>query len=206
MKKSIYLIVATVALAVGLSLSWYLNSNKTIELEEGTWFGEQARALPEFELVDHNNDPVTRNSMRGKWNLMFFGFTHCPDICPTALQTMDLMVQAIDDPDVKSDVEVYFVSVDPERDTLEILGEYVGYFNPGFIASTAAEAKLRELTGPLGIVHEIHKKSEDDENYGVDHSGSIVLINPDAEYAGLFSPPHNPAAMARDMTRIVEYN
>ena len=63
-----------------------------------------------------------------------------------------------------------------------------------------------ELTKPLGIAHEIHKRSDDDKNYGVDHSGSIVLISPNAEYAGLFSPPHDPVVMARDMTRIVEYN
>ncbi len=206
MNKSSIAIVALVALIGGISISWFLSSNKPIALEAGLWFGEQARALPEFELIDHNGQQLSRTSLNGKWSLMFFGYTHCPDICPTSLQTMSDMVNAIEDPDVVDNLRVYFVSVDPERDKPEILASYVTYFNPGFIGATAIIEKLTPLTRSLGIAHDIRNKIEGNPSYEVDHSSAIVLINPQAEFAGLFSAPHNALALARDMTRIVEYN
>ena len=206
MNKSSIAIVALVALIGGFSISWYLSSNKPIELEAGLWFGDQARALPEFELVDHNNQPLTRSSLEGKWNLMFFGYTHCPDICPASLQTMSDMVAAIEDPDVLNAVRVYFVSVDPERDKPETLAAYVTYFNASFIGATATLEKLTPLTRSLGIAHDIRNQGEAGTGYDVDHSSAIVLINPQAEFAGLFGAPHDALAMARDLTRIVEHN
>lgn len=206
MNKSSIAIVALLALIGGFSISWFLSNNKPVELEAGTWFGDQARALPAFELLDHNNQPLTRSSLEGQWSLVFFGYTHCPDICPTSLQTMSDMVAAIDDPDVLDAVQVYFVSVDPERDGTEILAAYVTYFNATFIGATAALEKLTPLTRSLGIAHDIRNKSEASTDYDVDHSSAIVLINPQAEFAGLFGAPHDALAMARDLTRIVEYN
>ncbi len=206
MNKSSIAIVALVALIGGISISWFLSSNKPIALEAGLWFGEQAQALPEFELIDHNGQQLSRASLNGKWSLMFFGYTHCPDICPTSLQTMSDMVNAIEDPDVVDNLRVYFVSVDPERDNPEILASYVTYFNPGFTGATAIMEKLTPLTRSLGIAHEFRNKIEGNPGYDVDHSSAIVLINPQAEFAGLFSAPHDALAMARDMTRIVEYN
>ena len=206
MNKSSIAIVALLALIGGFSISWFLSNNKPVELEAGTWFGDQARALPAFELLDHNNQPLTRSSLEGQWSLVFFGYTHCPDICPASLQTMSDMVAAIDDPDVLDAVQVYFVSVDPERDGAEILAAYVTYFNATFIGATAALEKLTPLTRSLGIAHDIRNKSEASTDYDVDHSSAIVLINPQAEFAGLFGAPHDALAMARDLTRIVEYN
>ena len=206
MNKSSIAIVALLALIGGFSISWFLSNNKPVELEAGTWFGDQARALPAFELLDHNNQPLTRSSLEGQWSLVFFGYTHCPDICPASLQTMSDMVAAIDDPDVLDAVQVYFVSVDPERDGTEILAAYVTYFNATFIGATAALEKLTPLTRSLGIAHDIRNKSEASTDYDVDHSSAIALINPQAEFAGLFGAPHDALAMARDLTRIVEYN
>ena len=199
-------IVAALALAVGFALSWFVASNKPVALEAGTWFGDQARALPEFELLDHNQRPLTRASLKGKWNLMFFGYTHCPDICPASLQTLSEMMGSIDDPDVSGALRVYFVSVDPERDRPEVLSDYVRYFDPSFIGATAEMDRLTPLTRSLGIAHQIRNRAEGNPVYDVDHSSAIVLVNPQAEFAGLFGAPHDAMAMARDMTRIVEYN
>jgi len=206
MNKSSIAIVALLALIGGVSISWFLSSSKPVELEAGVWFGEQARALPEFELLNHNNQPLTRSSFAGKWNLVFFGFTHCPDICPVSLQTLAEMFTAIEDPDVLEAIQVYFISVDPERDKPEILDAYVTYFNPAFIGATAPLEKLTPLTRSLGIAHDIRNKSETSTDYDVDHSSAIVLINPQGEFAGLFGAPHDALALARDMTRIVEHN
>ncbi len=206
MNKSSIAAVAIVALVCGVAISWFIQHSKPVQLEAGTWFGEQARLLPEFELVDHDNRKLTRASLEGKWNLVFFGFTHCPDICPASLQTMSEMVAAIDDSDVRSALQVYFVSVDPERDKPELLRDYVTYFNEDFVGATAPMEKLRPFTRSLGIMHEIHKASPDSQVYDVDHSAAIVLINPRGEFAGLFGAPHDALKLARDMTRIVEYN
>jgi protein SCO1/2 len=204
MKRSSIVIVALIALIGGFGLSWYAHNSKPIELESGLWFGEQARALPEFELIDHNRQALTRDTMRGQWSLLFFGFTHCPDICPISLQTLADMLEAIDDVDVSDAIRIYFVSVDPQRDSPEVLAEYVKYFHPDFSGATAALDQLTPLTRSLGIAHTIRNRTDASPDYDVDHSAAIVLINPQAEYAGLFSAPHDPLAMARDMTRIVE--
>lgn len=206
MNKSAIAIVAVVALTAGILLSWYAHNREPIRLEDGIWFGEQARGLPEFQLTDHRNQTLDRDALTGHWSLMFFGYTHCPDICPITLQTLNQMYRAIEDADVRDALRVYFVSVDPDRDTAELLADYVGYFNQDFIGATAPLDALRILTGALGIAHQLHKKSESDSNYLVDHSGAIVLLNPQAEYAGLFSAPHDHLTMARDVTRIVEHN
>ena len=137
MKRSSIVIVALIALIGGFGLSWYAHNSKPVELESGLWFGEQARALPEFELFDHNRQPLTRDSLRGQWSLLFFGFTHCPDICPISLQALADMYKAIDDADVSDAIQIYFVSVDPGRDTPEVLADYVHYFNPDFSGATA---------------------------------------------------------------------
>ena len=206
MNKSAIAIVAVAALALGFSLSWYVGRDKTVELEAGLWFGEQARALPDFELIDHNNRRLTRADLGGSWSLMFFGFTHCPDICPASLETMARMVEAIEDPDVAESVRVYFISVDPERDTPELLSRYVTYFNPDFVGATAPLEQLTPLTRSLGIMHQVRNKTGDGSGYEVDHGAAIVLISPQGEFSGIFSAPHDALAMARDMTRIVEHN
>lgn len=206
MNKSRIALVAVIALVGGFALSWYIASNKPIELESGLWFGEQARALPEFELVDDRRQALTRRELAGHWSLLFFGYTHCPDICPITLQTLADMVRAIDDPDVSDALQVYFISVDPERDSPEVLAEYVTYFNPEFHGASAPLEQLIPLTKSLGIAHAIRKHAGDSDAYDVDHSSAIVLVNPRAEYAGLFGAPQDAGAMARDLTRIIERN
>ena len=94
--------------------------------------------------------------------------------------------------------------VDPGVDSPEVLAEYVHYFNPAISGATAPLEALTPLTRSLGIAHAIRNRTDDSSEYDVEHSAAIVLINPQAEYAGLFGAPHDPLAMARDMTQIVE--
>ena len=198
--------VALLALVVGFALFWFVERGKPIVLEAGTWLGDQARALPAFELLDHEQRKLDNARLGGKWSLLFFGYTHCPDICPISLQAMREMKQSIDDAEVVEAIRVYFVSVDPERDTAQVLADYVTYFDPDFIGATADMAQLRKLTAPLGIAHEIRNRVEGSDHYDVDHSGAVVLVNPQVEFAGLFGAPQDAQAMARDMTLIVEHN
>ena len=149
MNKSTIAVVALLALAIGFLASWYVASQRPIELEAGRYFAEQARALPAFELVDHDNRAFRRDDLDGHWSLLFFGYTHCPDICPITLQTLADAVARIDDADVRDALRVYFVSVDPERDTPAQLAGYVTYFNADFTGLTAPLGQLQTLTRAL---------------------------------------------------------
>ena len=204
MKRSTLAIVAILALCIGAGSAWFIQQSQPLKLSAGTWFGDQARALPEFELVDQNGRKFTQDNLKGKWHLVFFGYTHCPDICPTSLQTMADMVKAIDDTDVSQALRVMFVSVDPGRDTPELLKSYVEYFNPDFIGATGTEANLQQLTRPIGINYFLEHKNSDEKTYEVGHSAAFVLFNPDAKFAGLFGAPHDSNAIAQDLTMLIE--
>ena len=208
--------VALVALALGFLISFFpgssmsakvvANNSNPNQLGAITLLGDKAQVLPEFELIDHNKQILGKSRLRGKWSLMLFGYTSCPDICPTTLNTISHMVNAIDDPDVRDAVRVYFVSVDPQRDKPDLLAAYMAYFNPDFIGATADIEKLKILTSALGVSHKIKKKSENDLAYAVSHSGFVVLIDPEVQFTGLFfSAPDNVQAIARDMIHLVKH-
>jgi protein SCO1/2 len=216
MNKSSLSIVVSVAFALGLLISFFpgssmsaqvvSNNSSPIELEVITLLGDEARVLPEFELIDHNKEILGKTRLKGKWSLMLFGYTSCPDVCPTTLNTINHIVNAIDNPDVRDAVSVYFVSVDPLRDRPEMLADYMAYFNPDFTGATAEIEKLKILTSALGVSHKIKKKSENDLSYAVSHSGFVVLIDPEARFTGLFfNAPDDVQAIARDMGRLVNH-
>jgi protein SCO1/2 len=205
MKKSHILIVALISLIFGFGVSWMVYDSQPVKLEAGLWFGEQAKTLPEFELIDHNGQILSKARFRDRWSLIFFGYTHCPDVCPTTLQDLSDMMKAIQHDEVRQALQVVFVSIDPDRDSAEILKKYVQYFNPDFIGATAALPEIDRLTDAIGIMHSREKTSEDQVVYGVSHSASVLLLNPLAEFAGLFSAPHDSLAMANDLGKIIEH-
>ena len=203
MNKSRITVNSLLVLAVGLVLLWNLNTAKPIELTAGTWFGDQARAVPAFELSDQFGQPFRNSNFNDKWNLIFFGYAHCPDICPTTLHTLAAMLAKLDDPDLAAKIQIIFVSVDPNRDTNEAMANYVNNFDSRFIAATTAIESLTPFTRFFGIAHQSAAKSDDEAAYLVEHSGSILLVNPRAEYAGIFSALHDSAAIARDMQHLI---
>ncbi len=160
------------------------------------------RALKPFSLSRHTGDSFSHDSLRENWTFIAFGYTHCPDICPTTLsvlsQTADLLIQN----GQGSKPEFVFVSVDPDRDSLDRLATYVPYFNPEFIGATGPEADLQQLTGQLGILYRKVKDEESALDYLVDHSASIVLTDPKGRLHAVFSAPHDAQAMAADFQNI----
>ena len=202
MNKVIFTIAA-LSLVAGILLATTLLPTKPIKLQAGTWFGDKARALPEFVLYDRHKKAFGPEQFKDKWTLLFFGYTNCPDICPDSLQMLANMMQQVEDDDIKKQIQVMFVSVDPERDTPEKLHKYVTYFNPDFLGATADIPKLQVLTKALGIMHYTTKTEESKVKYDVAHSSAIILINPKAEYNGLFSAPHDSRSLASDMQLII---
>jgi protein SCO1/2 len=164
----------------------------------------EAREIPAFSLVDQDGAAFGLEQLKGKWSLLFFGFTHCPDICPGTLYELSQLDRQIaasgGDP---SRHQVLFVSVDPERDTPQRLKDYVAYFSPEFIAVTGEHGALVPLTRKLGIAYRIAEHEEGAADYSVDHSASILLVNPDGRLHGVFPSPHDVPAMADEMQKLL---
>ena len=196
-----YLYVIPIALVVGLYVSLIFFKASPIQLRSALWLGEQAQNLPPFALTDHNGGAFNNETIKGKWHLWFFGYTHCPDICPDTLQLLTSSVAQIDEA-TREQLQVTFISVDPERDTLDKMKEYVTYFNPDFMSARAERERLMPLTQALGIYHSV-EKSEDGNKYDVAHSGVLIIITPDGRFSGLFSPPLDGTNIAHDISALI---
>jgi protein SCO1 len=154
--------------------------------------------LPEFSLLDQDNAPFTREDLRGKTSLVFFGFTHCPDICPATLQQLAVARKSIAERAGEGGVpEIILISVDPERDTPAALREYVSHFGEGVTGVTGEPEDLRKLTAALGIYHE--KSNGDGGDYTVNHSTAVLVVDDSARLQAMFSAPHSPDYFVRDV-------
>jgi protein SCO1/2 len=153
--------------------------------------------LPEFSLVDQNGATIGRDVFRDHWSLVFFGFTHCPDICPLTLQVLADARQQLAEAGQQPLPRIVLVSVDPERDTPEVMKRYVGYFGDDIVGITGELEEIRTLTNGLGIFFE--KSRQDDDNYSVDHSAVVIVMNPQGQFQALFSAPHQAANFVHDL-------
>lgn len=187
-------------------------------------FGEE-RPLPEFTLTDHFGEAYTRRDLTGSWTLLFFGYTHCPDVCPITLATVAAGVNAavgagfgsgagsgsgaraaiLDGSDGLPPLRVAFVSVDPERDTPEHLRGYVSVFRDDFLGVTGPHDELQKLTRALGVVYARSPGREAGPDYLIDHSAALLLVNPAGELQAVFTPPHDPDAIVGDLAAIRAY-
>ncbi|PLW83485.1 SCO family protein [Kineobactrum sediminis] len=156
-------------------------------------------AVPAFNLIDHSGNPFTEEALVGQWNLVFAGFTHCPDICPTTLNTFNRVYEILGDN--AQGLQVILLTVDPERDTSEALARYLDFFNPAFRGVTGDQEQLELLYGSLGVKH-IRIPGAKGE-YSVDHSASLLLVNPEGHLAGYFMPPFNAELLAVDLDPLV---
>lgn len=157
--------------------------------------------LPEFSLLNQHGSPVNADSFRGQWDLVFFGFTHCPDICPTTMQVLANSRTALIDAGVEAIPRIVLVSVDPERDTPAALKQYVEYFGKEHLGVTGDLEEIRKLTKGLGIYFE--KSTASGENYNVDHSAVVLVVDPEGRFAALFSAPHKVDDFLHDYPIIV---
>lgn len=171
------------------------------ELERAVQFST-ARALPDFSLVDHAGRTFGPDHLRGRWTFLFFGFVNCPDVCPTTLATLAAARTSLADLPVSQQPAVILVSVDPGRDTPEVLARYVTHFDRSFTGVTGSPEALGVLTGELGVAVVVGP-ADAGGNYSVDHTAAIFLVDPDGRVAALFSGPHEAGTIARDYRRIV---
>jgi protein SCO1 len=146
---------------------------------------EKGRILKDIDLVTQDGQSFTVAALEGKWTLVFLGFTHCPDICPTTLATLRDAYNKLR-PDFREEVQVVLLSADPRRDTQEVLSPYIQHFHQDFTALTGDFLKVKRLAGQLNMAF---VKVMQDEGYTVDHSANIALINPHGHYQGFIKPP-----------------
>lgn len=192
MKKIILAIAATTLVILGVVTKLFIVEEKAVTnmqakvIDKGDYrLFSPAKPVNDFMLATHKGE-FTNSDLTGKWTFVIFGYTYCPDVCPTTLTRVKAV---IDELEATADVQIAFVSADPLRDTPERLHQYVNYFDARFLGLTTTHDKLfpfaQNLYLPYGIV--AVKKSDD---YAVNHSASIALINPQGRYVAQFKPQH----------------
>ena len=155
------------------------------------------RALPDFHLTRADGSALTKADWNGRWTVAFFGYTNCPDVCPTTLATFKQVWTKLAAEGLTDRVRFDFISVDPARDTPEQLSKYVGYFSKDFVAATGTDEELTQLTRALGLIYSREPAGNGD--YAVDHSASAVIIDPNGREVGLFRPPFDANQIAADL-------
>lgn len=158
----------------------------------GLFLLETPRDIGDFVLVDHHGQRFDRERLKGRWSLVFFGFTSCPDVCPTTMAFLNQFITSLQGTE-SQDTQVVMVTVDPARDTVEKLAAYVPYFNSGFIGVTGEFLDIHRFATALNTP--FRKVAGEGDNYQVDHSANVVLINPRGDYHGFFKAPLDLAKM-----------
>ncbi len=201
-------LLLAIAAAASLLGGYYLGniaSGKKPETQVATVIPEP-RQVKDFNLVDFNNQPFTLENVKGKWSLIFFGYTHCPDICPLALNAMaEVHTKLAENKADLDQLQILFVSVDPKRDTPEHMKNFVTFYNPSFMAATGEDAELKALTSQLAIQYKVHEPDENGD-YLVDHSSWLIMLNPEGQFHAVISGSHfpNTKAIAEDIALIAD--
>ncbi|MEZ5933649.1 MAG: SCO family protein [Alphaproteobacteria bacterium] len=147
-----------------------------------------------FALTDNHGQKVTEASYAGRYMLIYFGYTYCPDICPLGLQNMMAAYDALP-ADMREQVVPIFITVDPERDTVEAMADYVGLFSPSLVGLTGTTKETDAAAKAYRVYHATVKDEATSANYLVDHSAFFYLMGPDGRYVSHFSPSATPEEM-----------
>ncbi len=137
-----------------------------------------------FSLMDHREKPITDHVFRGKFMLVFFGYTYCPDVCPMDLQTIARAVDALGK--AGDQVQPIFITVDPARDTPEVIAEYASHFHPRLISLTGTRQQIAEAARNYGVISMKIINQDDPENYSINHSALTYLLGPDGKFVAAF--------------------
>lgn len=205
MSNALRITLLVLVAAAGTAAGAWLARDRTaapLPLERATLFSAP-RALPPFELVDQQGGRFGPERLAGAWSILFFGFTHCPDVCPSTLATLAAVRRELADLPPAARPAVVLVSVDPARDTPGRLAEYVRFFDPDFAGVTGSPASIEALTSALGVAV-VTNPPDADGNYSVDHTASLFLIDPSGSLVGVFGTPHTVDGIAHDYRLIVD--
>ncbi|RUO76032.1 SCO family protein [Idiomarina seosinensis] len=185
MQKILYLVAALLAAIIGFTA--YQMWPKP---EPEALIYEPPRALKAFELQSTDSQQaISNNALKGQWTILFTGYTFCPDICPTTMSDLKQALPVLQD-EADKPVKVWMISVDPKRDNMERLKQYTGYFGKQFVGIRADHPELFPFVRDLGLMYSLPDEGE--ENYLVNHSAAIILVNPDGKRIAIFNAEHEP--------------
>lgn len=204
-QKTVFILVALVAVILGLTVNKVLNGrsegNPTELIDAGIILLPQSRTVPAVQMTDEQGQPVVMDELKGKWSLLFFGYTFCPDICPTTLAQLRQVKSELPKEAVER-LQVVLVSVDPNRDTPAQLKQYLGYFDKDFRGVTGPLENIQKLANAVSIPFIPADTSK--PNYTVDHSGNLALLGPDGKQRGFIRAPFNNQKLVAQLPGLVK--
>ncbi len=202
-QKTVVILLAIIALIVGV-LVYNTTREPALDREvlsqAGIFLFDAPRNVPAIQLTSAEGEPWSRDDLTGQWDLLFFGYTYCPDICPTTMAELREIENQLPE-DQAASLQITMISVDPNRDTPERMQEYLEYFSEDFNGASGDPEQLATLARALSIAYIEPDTSE--ENYLVDHSGQVVMINPEGQYVGFLRAPLRPAELSQWLPRIM---
>ena len=208
-RTTVYVLIAALAAALGLWASQryfgHAAESKLPQTQAGRLV-EPARQLPRVSLRQVDGTPLVPGELKGHWTLVFLGFTHCPDVCPTTLAEMAKAQKQWAQLPESTRPRLLFVFVDPERDTPARIGEYAHAFHRDTFAATADVPALESFARSLSMVFAKVPPPEGvpADQYSVDHSASLAVLDPQGRMAGIVQPPFDALAIAADMTALTQ--
>jgi protein SCO1/2 len=205
-KLTVLVLLVLSGLFTGIFVSQHLSFKKKIDASEfhGTYL-ENPRTVNQFTLQGTDQTTFNNKSLHGKWTLIFFGFTHCGYLCPTTMAELGKMYRILEEKGIKDLPQVVMISIDPERDSLEKLSSYVKSFNNTFSGAIGGNKAIRLMTREMGIAYVkiANKDSNELPPYDIQHSGAVMLFNPQAELNAFFTTPHHADSLAKDYMLLV---
>jgi len=200
------LICGLLALIIGLGVFNYTSHQKNIAVEEqlqhATYLYDQQVAIPKFNFIDQHGQSFSDTHIQDQWTLWFFGFTHCPDICPMTLATLTNSLNLIKKQQSIDDLKIVFISVDPQRDDPEQINRYVSGFHQNIIGASGYDEQLALFLKNMGIIATINKDENRPDAYQVDHSSALYLIAPNNAISAVFNTPHDAKKISQDIITI----
>lgn len=199
-KSILYIILAAFAAGFGLWAGQHWMNKKPstpVAAMQTVRMFPEVRQIPDFALQGADGKVFNKASIGKHWTLVFLGFTHCPDVCPTTLGELSKAQKIWESVPIDKRPRVLFVSVDPERDTAKVLADYAAFFHQDTLTATAPEPALADFVQSLAMVYA--KKPLENGDYTMDHSATIVVLNPQGNEVGIIRPPFAPEKIAADM-------
>jgi protein SCO1/2 len=204
-QKTVFILVAIVALILGLTVNRVLSGkgsgDQTALIDAGIILLPQSRKLPDLMMTNQDGQPVQINEFKDKWTLLFFGYTYCPDICPTTLAQLRQIKSELPK-EALSKLRVVLISVDPNRDTPQQLKQYLGYFDKDFVGLTGSVPDIQKLANGVSIPFIPADTSK--PGYTVDHSGNLALLGPDGHQRGFIRAPFNNQKLLAQLPGLLE--
>lgn len=205
--KLLLLIITCAAISAGIWLGYVTQvNNQSVASRTPSIQGAilpQPKALDDIHLYSVNNQTFSVEDLKHDWSLVFVGYTNCPDVCPMTLSVLNQVHILMEEQDL-TPPRIIFISIDPQRDTPELIDQYVKYFNESFIGITGNKEDLQSVTRQMSVVYAKAPGADgsiSNDSYLMDHSSSLILVNPDAKVQSFLTAPHTPMQIIDSIVR-----